>query len=58
MNEPKTGYMDMNDVVNLAITYVPGGLSESEYLLINGSYGDFFWDGSTSENYVTITMVN
>lgn len=55
---PKTGYMDMNDVVNLAITYIPGGLTESEYLLINGSYGDFFWDGSTSENYVTITMVN
>ena len=55
---PKTGYMDMNDVVNLAITYVPGGLTESEYLLINGSYGDFFWDGSTSENYITITMVN
>lgn len=55
---PKTGYMDAGEVVNLAITYTPGGLTESEYLLINGSYPDFFWKGSTSENYVTITMVN
>ena len=55
---PKTGYMDAGDVVNLAITYTPGGFTESEYLLINGSYPDFFWEESTSENYVTITMVN
>jgi hypothetical protein len=44
--------------VNLAITYTPGGLTESEYMLINGSYPNYLWDGSTSENYVTITMVN
>ena len=55
---PRSGYMDAGDVVNLAITYTPGGLTESEYLLINGSYPDFFWAGSSSENYVTITMVN
>lgn len=55
---PKTGHMVAGEFVNLAITYTPGGLLESEYLLINGSYPDFFWDGSTSENYVTITMVN
>ena len=29
-----------------------------EYLLINGSDGDYFWPESTSENYITITMVN
>ena len=55
---PQAGHMAIGEFVNLAITYTPGGLSESEYLLINGSYPDFFWNGSTSENYVTITMVN
>lgn len=55
---PRTGHMQLNEVVNLAITYTPGGFAESEYLLVNGSYSDYFWDGSTSENYVTITMVN
>ena len=55
---PQAGHMALGEIVNLAITYTPGGLSESEYLLINGSYPDFFWNGSTSENYVTITMVN
>ena len=55
---PRAGYMNPNDFVNLAITYTPGGSTESEYLLVNGSYPEFFWDGSTSENYVTITMVN
>lgn len=55
---PKTAHMFKDEVVNLAITYTPGGLTESEYLLINGSYQDYFWPGSTSENYITITMVN
>ena len=55
---PKSGYMDLGETVNLAITYTPSGFTESEYLLINGSYPDYFWPGSTSENYVTITMVN
>lgn len=55
---PKPGYMDAGDVVNLAITYTPGGLTESEYLLINGAHNDYFWKGSTDANYVTITMVN
>lgn len=55
---PKTGYMTAGEVVNLAITYTPGGLTESEYLLINGSHPNYFWPESTSGNYVTITMVN
>ena len=55
---PKSGYMNPGDKVNFAITYTPGGLTESEYLLINGSSGDYFWPESTSENYITITMVN
>ena len=55
---PKPGHMDVGDVVNLAITYTPGGLTESEYLLINGAYNDYFWKGSTDANYITITMVN
>lgn len=55
---PKTGHMLSDETVNLAITYTPGGLSESEYLLINGSHQDYFWPESSSENYITITMVN
>ena len=55
---PRAGYMSSGEKVNLAITYTPGGLTESEYLLINGSHEDYFWPESTSENYITITMVN
>lgn len=55
---PKSGYMTSGEVVNLAITYTPSLLTESEYLLINGSVSDYFWPESTSENFVTITMVN
>ena len=55
---PRSEYMEAGDVVNLAITYTPGGMTESEYMLINGSYPNYLWDASTSENYVTITMVN
>jgi hypothetical protein len=50
--------MDPNDQVNLAITYTLSGMTETEYLLINGSHPEFFWENSTSENYITITMVN
>lgn len=55
---PKVGTMVAGDRVNLAITYTPSGLEEAEYLLINGSYGNYFWPGSDDENFVTITMVN
>ena len=55
---PKSGQMNPGETVDLAITSTPGGFSEAEYLLINGSYTDYFWPSSTNENYVTITMVN
>lgn len=55
---PRASHMYPGEKVNLAITYTPGGLTESEYLLINGSYSDYFWPESASENYITITMVN
>lgn len=55
---PKSGYLSPEDKVNLAITYTPSGLTEIEYLLVNGSSSDYFWPESFSENYVTITMVN
>lgn len=55
---PNVGDMEAGDKVNLAITYTPSGLEEAEYLLINGSYQNYFWPGSDDENFVTITMVN
>ncbi len=55
---PIVGTMEEGDRVNLAITYTPSGLEETEYLLINGSYQNYFWPGSDDENFVTITMVN
>lgn len=55
---PNPGKLDAGDVVNLAITYTPGGMTENEYLLINGAHMDYFWPESSNENYVTITMVN
>ena len=44
--------------IDLAITYKPDMVTFSEYLLINGSSGNFYWPGSTDANFVTITMVN
>ena len=52
------GEVKAGEKVNLAITYTPSGLEEMEYLLINGSYNNYFWPGSDDENFVTITMVN
>lgn len=52
------GDVKVGEKVNLAITYTPSGLEEMEYLLINGSYNNYFWPGSDDENFVTITMVN
>lgn len=46
------------NTVNLAITYQPELVTASEYLLINGSSGNFYWPDSSDANYVTITMVN
>lgn len=53
---PKVG-MDIGDTVNLSITYTLRGFDVAEFLLINGSYGNYFWPGSTDANFVTITMV-
>ena len=56
------GKMDVGKEVMLAISYLASGLSESEFLLINGSNLDFYWpySGATKQdaNYVIITMVN
>ena len=53
---PKTGF-DEGKTVNLAITYEgTGGFDSSEFLLINGSAGEYYWPGSTDANFVTITM--
>ena len=48
----------IGESVNLAITYKPELIDNHEFLLINGSAGNFYWPGSTDANYVTITMVN
>lgn len=48
----------IGETVNLALTYKPGLIDGHEFLLINGSAGNFYWPSSTDANYVTITMVN
>ena len=54
--------LDAGDEVRLAITYKASGFDELEYMLINGSYMEYYWpyDGTSQEdaNYVIITMVN
>jgi hypothetical protein len=50
--------MPVSETVNLAVTYVGGGFSAAEYLLINGSAQKYYWPESEDCNYVTITMVN
>lgn len=50
--------MAVGNTVDLAITYQPDLVTSSEYLLINGSSGNYYWPGSTDANFVTITMVN
>lgn len=48
----------IDETVNLAITYQPDFTVTSEYLLVNGTSGNFYWPGSEDANYITITMVN
>lgn len=48
----------VGNTVDLAITYQPDFVTTSEYLLINGSSGNYYWPESTDANFVTITMVN
>lgn len=54
---PQTDF-PIAETVNLALTYKPGLIDSHEFLLINGSTGNFYWPSSTDANYVTITMVN
>ena len=48
----------VGQTVDLAITYQSPLMTVSEFLLINGSTGNYYWPGSSDENLVTITMVN
>lgn len=54
--------VDTGDEVKLAITYKATGFETVEYMLINGSYQEYFWpyNGTSVQdaNYVIITMVN
>lgn len=59
---PSPGKVDIGDEVRLAITYKPIWSDVSEFLMINGTDGNFYWPYSGSyeqdANYVIITMVN
>jgi len=48
----------IGETVNLALTYKPELIDSHEFLLVNGSTGNFYWPSSTDANFVTITMVN
>ena len=54
--------MDVGDEVNLLISYKASGFEMMEYMLINGTYQEYYWpyEGTTQQdaNSVTITMVN
>ena len=54
--------IDAGEEVKLAITYRAAGFETIEYMLINGSYQEYYWpyDGTSQQdaNYVIITMVN
>ena len=54
--------VDAGDEVKLAVTYRAAGFETIEYMLINGSYQEYYWPyagGSQQDaNYVIITMVN
>lgn len=51
-----------SDEVKLAVTYKAAGFETIEYMLINGSYQEYYWpyNGTSGQdaNYVIITMVN
>ena len=54
--------VDAGTEVKLAITYKASGFETIEYMLINGSYQEYYWPygGSSQQdaNYVIITKVN
>ena len=60
--KPDPSKIDNGDEVKLAITYKATGFETIEYLLINGSYQEYYWpySGTSKQdaNYVIITMVN
>ncbi len=59
--EPRAG-MPITGEVELAISYRATGMTQSEFLLINGTTQEYYWpyEGSSVQdaNYVIITMVN
>lgn len=59
---PNPVKMDVGDEVNLLISYKASGFEMMEYMLINGTYQEYYWpyEGTTQQdaNSVTITMVN
>lgn len=59
---PLTGKMEINEEVILGISYTASGLTESEFLLINGSNLEYYWPYSGTSlqdaEYVIITMKN
>lgn len=59
---PNTGHMAEGDEVQLAISYQASGLETKEFLLINGTQGQYYWpyEGTSvqDDHYVIITMVN
>ena len=54
--------MEVGAEVQLAISYTALGVESREFLLINGTYQEYYWpyDGVSSQdaNYVIITTVN
>ena len=56
------GKMEVGDEVQLAISYTALGVESREFLLINGTYQEYYWpyDGVSPQdaNYVIITTVN
>lgn len=59
---PDPAKVDIGAEVKLAITYKATGFETMDYLLINGSYQEYYWPYSgiskQDANYVIITMVN
>ena len=59
---PDPSKIDVGDEVKLAVTYRATGFEMIEYMLINGSYQEYYWpyagESQQDANYVIITMVN
>lgn len=59
---PDPTKIEAGDEVKLAVTYKAAGFETVEYMLINGSYQEYYWpytgDTQQDANYVIITMVN